>query len=378
MIDTVKILINVSDPIRFTDRWFSPISLSQLVHSRGYGKTFLNPPKAYERTGIYMPRLTMYKRINKFGSPIYQLAVEFSAPKMLFGNNFNELQEADFDSLIAKLQSALYELIGIKFFSAQLAHAEVSAWHPSKNIVFLDYTSCQSVLNVVGKLDVSRVYDFQKTDFRDGHVVHIHTNSLDIAMYDKMADLRKAKKSDKRALEKNSRIQLNLLELLPEYRPMEVFRYEVRLVGKRSVKQAFPHLDSFTFEDLFKKDLSQGLLIKHWQKITQNVDMLALDASKPLALLQNYIESNPNATPQNALAAVGGLFIAEEAGCSGLRNTLEARFGSHTWHRLKPMLKVPQAYRFKAFVKIDEDLARFTPTNIDGFVNNVDNNGNLW
>lgn len=115
MIDTVKILINVSDPIRLTDRWFSPISLSQLVHGRGYGKTFLNPPKAYERTGIYMPRLTMYKRINKFGSPIYQLAVEFSAPKMLFGNNFNELQEADFDSLIAKLQSALYELIGINF-----------------------------------------------------------------------------------------------------------------------------------------------------------------------------------------------------------------------------------------------------------------------
>lgn len=320
-----------------------------------------------------MPRLTMYKRFTKGNAVIYQLAVEFSAPKMLFGNNFDELVESDFEPLLKALQSALGELLGHKLFTTQLARADVAAWHPSKNIVFLDYTSCQTVLNVMGKLDVSKTYDFQKTDFRDGHVVHIHTNSLDIAFYDKMADLRKTAVSTRRALEKDSMVQLNLLESLPEYRPLEVFRYEVRFVGRASVKRAYPELEQWTFEDLFKKKLCQNTLLKHWNKLTSSLDMLALDVKEPYELLQNYLEENQNATPQAALAAVAGLLVAGQAGAVGLRSTLEARFGKQAWYRLKPSLKQPQAHRFKAFVHIDEALQQFTPTHMSEFLTNIEN-----
>jgi hypothetical protein len=324
--------------------------------------------------GKYMPRLTMYKRMTKFGV-VYQLAVEFSAPKMLFGNNFDELSESDFEELLNKLQPALQELLGHRFFKPQLANADVSAWHPSKNIVFLDYTSCQTILNTMGKLDVSKTYDPQKTDFRDGHVVHIHTNSLDIAFYDKMADLLKAKKSGKRAFENDSTVQLNLLESLSEYRPMEVFRYEVRFVGRASVKRAYPDLEQWTFETMFKKKLCQNTLIKHWKKLTANVDMLALDVKEPYELLQNYVEDNQDATPQAALAAVAGLLITSQAGVVGLRNTLEARYGKQAWYRIKPLLKPPQAYRFQSFVHIDEALQQFTPTHMSDFVENFENSG---
>ena len=209
MVDTVKLLIAVHNPLLFDGNRFSPITLEQLVNSRGYGKTYLNPSPTYAKMGKYMPRLTMYKRMTKFGV-VYQLAVEFSAPKMLFGNNFDELSECDFDELLTKLQTALQELLGHRFFKPQLAHADVSAWHPSKNIVFLDYTSCQTILSTIGKLDISKIYNLQKTDFRDGHVVHVHANSIDIAFYDKMADLSRSKLSEKRAFEKDSLIQLDL------------------------------------------------------------------------------------------------------------------------------------------------------------------------
>jgi len=224
---------------------------------------------------------------------------------------------------------SLQELLGHKFFKPQLAHADIAAWHPSKNIVFLDYTSCQTILNTIGKLDVSKMYDLQKTDFRDGHVVHIHANSLDIAFYansldiafyDKMADLLKAKKSGKRAFENDSTVQLNLLEGLSEYRPMEVFRYEVRFVGRASIKRAYPDLEQWTFENLYKKRLCQNTLLKHWNKITSSVDMLALDVKEPYELLQNYLEANEDVTPQAALAAVAGLVIASQVGNVGLRN----------------------------------------------------------
>lgn len=370
MVDTVKLLISIHNPLRFDNGRFSP-SLELLVNSRGFGKSVLNPSPTYAKMGKYMPRLTMYKRVRK--TVEYQLAIEFSAPKMLFGNNFDELQESNFDALLAALQAAIHELTGHKFFKPQLAHADIAAWHPSKNIVFLDYTSCQTILNTMGKLDVSKMYDFQKTDFRDGHVVHIHTNSLDIAFYDKMADLRKTLVSGKRAFEKDGLIQLNLLEGLAEYRPMEVFRYEVRFVGRTSIKRAYPELEQWTFESLFKKKLCQAALLKHWNKLTSNMDMLALDVKEPYELLQNYLEENDGIQPHAALAAVAGLLITSQVGAVGLRNTLEARYGKQVWYRLKPLLKTPEAHRFKAFVHIDETLQRFTPTRMPDYSSNIDN-----
>jgi hypothetical protein len=231
----------------------------------------------------------------------------------------------------------------------------------------------KTILNTIGKLDVSKIYDLQKTDFRDGHVVHIHTNSVDIAFYDKMADLRKTKLSSKRAFEKDGLIQLNLLEGLSEYRPMEVFRYEVRFVGRASVKRAYPELKQWTFETLFKKKLCKSILLKHWNKLTANVDMLALDVNEPYELLQNYIEENQDTTPQAAMAAVAGLLIASQAGAVGLRNTLEARFGKQAWYRIKPLLKPPQAHRFQSFIHIDEALQRFAPTRMPDNNKSIEN-----
>lgn len=375
MIDTIKLLIPVLNPLAFDGARFTPITLEQLVGSRGYGKTFLNPPSSYAKSGKYMPRLTMYKRVRKFGVVSYQLAVEFSAPKMLFGNNFDELEEKDFDALLVAIQASLHELLGHKFFRPQIAHADIAAWHPSKNIVFLDYTSCQTILNTIGKLDVSKTYDLQKTDFRDGHVVHIHANSLDIAFYDKMADLLKAKKSGKRAFENDSTTQLSLLEKLSEYRPMEVFRYEVRYVGRASIKRAYPELERWTLESMYKSNHCQNTLLKHWNKLTNSVDMLALDVKEPYELLQNYIEANQNITPQAALAAVAGLAITSQVGAVGLRNVLEARYGKQAWYRIKALLKSPEPYRYTAFLHIDEALRQFAPTRMADFLSNIENTG---
>jgi hypothetical protein len=314
----------------------------------------------------------MYKRVTKTGV-VYQLAIEFSAPKMLYGNNFDELQESDFSTLLTKLKITIQELLGHSFSEQQLAYADVSVWHPSKNVVFLDYTSCQTALNTIAKLDVSKTYDLQKTDFRDGHVVHIHTNSLDIAFYDKMADLRKAKISNKRAFERDSLAQRSLLEELAGYRPLEVFRYEVRLVGRASVKRAYPELERWTFENLFNERLCKDTLLKHWNKLTASVDMLALDIKEPYELLQNYIEENHDATPQNVLAAVAGLLITSQVGAVGLRNALEARYGKQAWYRIKPLLKSPGAYRFQSFVHIDETLRQFMPTRMSDYRESIEN-----
>lgn len=374
MIDTIKLLIPIDDPLILRYGAFQPMSVEQIASSRGVAMTFLNPSKVYAKQGIYMPRLTLHRR-PKGNRLVWQLAVEFSGPKMVFGNNFDELVDDDFDDLLRSLQSKLQDILGHRFLRHQLASADISTWHPSKNIVFTDYTSTQTILHTISRLDISKVYDLQSTDFRDGHAVHIHTNSLDISFYDKMADLRKARISDKRTIGKDNLIQLNLLEQLEDIKPFEVFRYEARFNGRKSIKRAFPELEEWTLEEMYKKDLCQQVLIKHWKKVTKSVDLLALDVGKPFELLQNYIEEN-NETPQATLSAVGAMIVISQVGTARLRNTIEARFGKQAWYRIKPLLKSPEKNRYRSFQRIDEALSDFMPTKIKQHIKIIDNNVN--
>lgn len=377
MIDTVKLLLPINEPLILSKGAFVPISVQKLVETRGTSRTYLNPSPTYAKMGKYMPRLTLFRRPNKTIGISYQLAVEFSAPKMLFKQNFDELTEKDFEPLLDALQEALFELTAYRFFKAQLRQADVGSWHPSKNVVFLDYTSCQTVLNTIGKLDVSRVYDLQRTNFRDGHVVHIHCNSMDIAFYDKLADLRRAKLSEKRAFESDNAIQISFLEPLKEIKPIEVLRYELRFVGKTSVKRAFPNVEHRTFEGLFKKQLNQDILLEHWHKTISSVNMLSLDERRPYELLQNYLIENPEATPQAALAATAALLINGQEGIRNLRNLLDTRYNDAAWYRIKKLLKTPQPHRFTHFQHVEETLKRFSPTRISEYLNRIENNSNL-
>ena len=373
MVDTVKLLIRINDPMILSKGMaFAPLTVEQLAGSWGTNRTYLNPSPTYAKMGKYMPRLTLHRRPNKTIGISYQLAIEFSAPKMLFKQNFDELTEADFQALLTALREALHELTGHQFSPHQLANGDVGSWHPSKNIVFLDYTSCQTVLNTIGKLDISRTYDLQRTNFRDGHVIHIHCNSLDIAFYDKMADLRRAKISEKRAFEKDNAIQLNLFEPLQEISPIEVLRYEVRFVGRNAVKRAFPDIKHQTFEALFKKQLNQDILLEHWDKLTSSVDMLSLDERRPYELFQNYLIDNPDATPQASLAAVAALLINGQEGVRNLRNLLEARYSPDAWYRIKKLLKTPQPNRFTHFQHVDEALKQFTPTRMSEYLKYIE------
>jgi len=149
----------------------------------------------------------------------------------------------------------------------------------------------------------------------------------------------------------------------------------VRLVGRASVKRAYPELEQWTFETMFKKRLCRAILLKHWNKLTANIDMLALDVKEPYELLQNYIEANQDATPQSVLAAVAGLLVTSQVGVVCLRNTLEARYGKQAWYRIKPLLIAPGAHRFQSFMHIDEALKRFTPTRMSDFIKNIENSG---
>jgi hypothetical protein len=121
--------------------------------SRGNFACVQNPTKADLKAGRYLPRLTLSKRKISAGFAL-TLRIEFSAPKLIFGNNFDELGSRDFAEVLIALQVRLGEM-GIRLLQDALRQARVSAIHFSKNIAFTDYTTCFMVMSELDLIDLS-------------------------------------------------------------------------------------------------------------------------------------------------------------------------------------------------------------------------------
>jgi hypothetical protein len=132
---------------------------------------------------------------------------------LFFGNNFDELSDELFAPLVNELSKRIWAVYDIRISPDEIKQASVAKIDYSKNIIFTNRTPISSVIRTVASADIPRTYDVQKTDFRNGgQIYHIHANIIDIVIYDKVADLKQAKVSEKRSHEKYNYSQLKLAE----------------------------------------------------------------------------------------------------------------------------------------------------------------------
>lgn len=358
MIDTVKLTLNVHPTIFLDNKNFDGFSTKYLQQNGSFRKVVINM-----KSTEYLPRLTIYMR-SENGANFYSLCVEFSAPKLLFGNNFEEISDADFENLLKTLQDKLFKVTGYTFTIQSLRTAKVSVCHYSKNFVFRDYTSCSTVLDAISKQDISAIYDLRLTAYNPGHALQLHTNSLDIAFYDKVEELQRVNISPKRGVEPHSFKQKKLLEQLTSQKPFDVLRYEVRLAKRTKIKRLLPELAPWDFQSLFSSKVAKEVLCSHWNPIAKNSDLLSLDSCKPMEVLQNYLIENPSASLNDALRATAGILIVHEAGHRPLKQLANKAGGTHVWYRLKPLLHQPNGHRYKAFQTISNELQTFKPIHI--------------
>lgn len=356
MIDTVRLSLTL-DPSHFEEMTGQKFASNSFASGSSTTRFIMNPIKNSEE---YLPRITVYKRSSKHGV-IYQFFVEFSAPKILFGNNVEELRDDDFNRLITALQKKVATVCGITFPRAEFITAPVSVIHVSKNIVFRDYTACISILDTLAKADIARTFDIQSTKYRIGNSLQFHTNSVDISLYDKVAELKQINISPKRSIEKNTRKQSELVRQLDTISPLDIFRYEVRLSSKTKIKRLLPDLDTYDFKTLFSSELSKTILHLYWMKINKGIDSLGLDITKPTELFQNYLHEHPNATHSDALRITASLLIINQSGYRTLQQLVTKVSGVHSWYRLKPKLVSPVAHRYKYLQHISNSINDFTP-----------------
>ena len=163
MLDTIVLTLDKRDSDVQRPERFSPSAAGLLMPpyyplgSRGNFGCVQNPTKSDLRAGRYQPRLTLNKRMasNTFA---VTLRIEFSAPKLVLGNNFDELTSDDFGRVLDVLHRRLDEM-GIRLSTDVLCSAPVSAIHYSKNIALTDYTTCSMVLSELARIDL-RLVDY--------------------------------------------------------------------------------------------------------------------------------------------------------------------------------------------------------------------------
>lgn len=279
--DTV--VLKIYGPRKFQIKkkhWFCPEIASRQYHElsetekqtkRHYLQKFALKPE--QNTNNYVPIIDIYETLDKVNKQIiYILAIQFSIPKLLFGNSLQEIAYNDFPRVLTGLQKSL-EALGIIVEKDVLINARVSAVHFCKNVVLPSDIRLQDILAELEKVDISKAVDVTKKEHKNGgQVLHIYSGNTERVFYDKIIDaLRpKNKRKDKYSVDYERAI-------IDEYQleKTEVFRYEYRLKkGQRVEKEINEALEKtpkthVLFRDIFTENLSKNILIKSWHTLVQ-------------------------------------------------------------------------------------------------------------
>ncbi|EKD57578.1 MAG: hypothetical protein ACD_57C00224G0001 [uncultured bacterium] len=334
MIDTIKLILDKS---MF---WITNEALFEkgiTNAGRGYAILVQNPTQSELKAGIYKPRLTLTNRFNASGRSEKTLSVELSLPKLLYGNNFDELITNDFNAVLIKLRAVLKDM-GVRVFTDVLAKAPVSAIHYSKNIPLVDGSTPHYIINKIKESNVTLALDVNQTDYRNGYSFKWHCNSYEVTFYDKIKDLEDyKKKGNRRAIENDNELQLGLFDSLYKRQKFEVLRMEVRLNTRTKIKQLLQSLHinkEPIFRDLFNFDISQKVLLNYLDIIESNrLGIFDVNQKEPQSFLAELAINNPKLGTLKTLQVFGLKQALQYMDIRQLRAML-GKYSNRSWYRL--------------------------------------------
>lgn len=331
MIDTVCLLIPRNE-IMFAEGTSSWELYSQ---TEQYNRFIRNPSKAEKDTGKYFPRLTSYKQ--KFGQDA-SVRIEFSAPKLLYHNNLDELEDTNFSKVVETLRDRLKRM-GVLVTKSVIETASVSSVHFSRNIELKNGYTASYLISEMNKVDLRKSFDFAKTRFmNDGQSLYAHTTSHQMVIYDKMADL---KKDTKRAIDKTQTpYQRSLSTALHQgNKKPEILRFEIRLAKKQKMNKVLMDLGyekNPTFKYVFNAEMSQKVVYQYWQNIILNRSKGLFTPELSIKeILQVMFLVDHELKPKKAIYLLGLYMLArDEQGMRQLRSIVTKRVHDRTWYRM--------------------------------------------
>lgn len=264
-----------------------------------YRKFVITETAEQRKDDIYRPRPRLIVRGRQF-----LLQLEFSVPKLVFGNNVSEVDESMFDEVVKTLQLRLKGFnLGVP--SKAIYEAEVSVLHPSKNVVLDRATTASSVIKELDKINLTKKLELSKTKFtNDGESVQFYSKRHSFVIYDKIKDLNKPKA---RAVDKDQAPkQQSLFDALNDKQKYsDIVRLEVRLSNKAKMKEILRKAGfqgESTFRKIFKKDLCQKIVYMYWQNFITTENLFTFRyTGTPQQVLKRIIATYPEIKTSKAL-----------------------------------------------------------------------------
>lgn len=375
MIDTITLSLNIRDPknpVRFDPKrayeW-SPY-ISHIIaggRSKMYGKTCIchyRPLLEKEkRSGAYFPKVKLLEVVRPGGIQQF-LYITFSAPKLVFGNNFNELENHHLKLVCERLSQHLQDM-GIFVSPKTLRTASVSQIHYSKNFLLLGHPIGE-VFNALRRARPPRSKNFRYERYSShtggGQSVYIYTKRHGLCFYDKKAESRK-----------NRGIPNDLYSdawELPE--TIDVLRMESRCGSPANIRQtlAWAGLSvptPLTLEALFDSGISQTVLLKELEVFRSYLPPLEYTGSL-YSIIKSIKAHNPTLTLADLVnASLLTRLINELGNKEDVRSLLG--ISSPTWHRREELLNgltVLPSKESKLVDEIKRQLDEFIPVYFGG------------
>jgi len=368
MIDSIKLAIPTNQVTFNSYTGYKGVSeddLKTLIDNNGYlkGAEYVHYEKEYISNQGYLPAVGVCAYLQH--QPM--LWLRFSAPKLLFKTNMIELEEADFNNLVAKIRSTASTL-GIDIPLKAIEDSCIWEVHVGKN-VDLNPTgmSCECVLSALNKLAFDARFNIRKGNYinffgntlnniqltyEEGEKFDIFCKSFGYCCYNKTQEVIKDSYG-KDFIKHNPRFN-------------NVLRLEYRLFFSESVKRAFSKVgipQNITFKDFFTDDNFQKLNVFIWTKLmADKIIWLSFLGNDPMVFLSKM--KTLNIKPVQRLKLLGVYFLLlTEGSCRTIKTLFPAK--SNIVRRLEKQMEDIQELAshnlLKAFKYIEAEIKRNKP-----------------
>lgn len=341
MIDTVILRINKNDftisPSAYS--YFSqsvrPI-LDENIKTGRFAEVTYQLPQKLRQTGLYFPRFSIIKARRHGGYAIFA-RVKFSAPKVLFGNNFDELAGSELKQVCEALSGRL-RMMGIIIHPETLASAAVSTIHYGKNIPFTDYTTASQIISDLAKCDTTIRKHHNARDYAGGgEALYLQTKTSGLIVYDKVQEL-KTTQHKKGRFEEDNQCQFYILDQIQT--PFEVVRIEARLQEPEAIRNAFSRcnidLHNGRFRDLFSQGIARIILMDYFSPFMAEQNKLVGIRSSLKEFVAKLKRGSPKISPRNILMITGVKALLNEDGYRDIRKEIGATSGQ--WLRIRQII----------------------------------------
>lgn len=381
-IDTVTLLLKadqfvILDPAAFTQNANKVLDATPYDLGRGkYLSAVCNPAKKDSLAFGYLPYMTLYKGL-RAGGLTAGLRIQFSVPKLIKGNNFDEPDQADFNKACQRLLDGLAHFkIRVWGGIETLKNAPCQVVHYSKNFLLPNLMTSYGAVQEIQKCDVNAWKDISNDRYSNGgYGYKTHSKFHELAFYDKLVEYFNGKKGKPNYDKDVKQLAFDLFNDVDRKQLPEVLRMEVRFGNPKSLKRALEKArlptDDISFKTIFRQDYSQKVLISHLEDhYTRYPKITSASVKDELELFSDLYVQNPDRQISTIISAVGLYSLTTKAGMRDLKDIVghkgsEAflRFARRANGELKYQAEKPEVYEH-----LMTELKRFRPVHLADFL----------